>query len=411
MCFKFKKFKGAQLVYSLFLPIIVLFLSATLSSCSTSKKQNWARDPNSYEKYAEIDIEMGESLEPNEAQSIQKVIDEAMYALKRDFRAPNIPRDAHAKSHGCLKGFFDVDAKNLPQQLRLGLFAEKKSYPAWVRFSNNTSDPHSKDSDLDLRGIGVKVMNVDGEKIIENEKDAPTQDFLMFASPIFFVKDIKDYSEFIKALGEGKASQDLLHRPRSLAQLTKAQVLAAFQKNPLRLNYFSASPYRLGSIDNPHRRPVKYSFQPCSEDVRKSEPQGHRSDPNFMKNSLKKSLALRPACFHFKIQVGDPLKPEIYPVEDPSVLWPEKPKLLGSKIHSPYVTVATLHIPQQDFDRPEVNQFCEHLTLTPWHAKVEHRPLGRTNRMRRALYEAISDFRHEANGVKKTEPNGHSIND
>jgi catalase len=340
---------------------------------------------------------MGEEVEPGETASIQKVIDAAMGALSRDYKAPHVPRDAHAKSHVCLTASFEVDNKNLPPELRVGLFAENKSYPAWVRFSNNTSDPMSNDKDLDLRGIGVKVMNVEGTKIIPSEINETTQDFLMFASPIFFVKNIADYADFIKALGQGKAFQNLLGKPHSLIQLATAQLRASGKRNPLSLQYYSASPYRLGAIEDPNRRPVKYSFKPC--DPSKKQPQGVRSHPNFMREALIESLKRDDACFEFQVQVGDPHHPTVYPVEDPSVQWPEDNGGYGINVSSPYQTVATLKISRQDFNTEARNQFCERLTLTPWHARREHRPLGRTNRMRRVLYESISAYRHAQNGI------------
>lgn len=342
-----------------------------------------------------IDRYLNEEYEDRELDHIQGTIDAAMVALSRDFRAPRVPRDAHAKSHGCLTASFTVDNSQLPQALRVGLFAKNKSYPTWIRFSNNTSDPMSHDKDLDLRGIAVKVMNVPGKKILPKQVNEETQDFLMFASPIFFVKDVKDYAEFIEALGNGKAFTDLLKRPRTLVQLATAQLKAKNKKNPVKLTYFSASPYRLGSPTSPDRQPVKYSIASCSEKAAKAAVNGNSKDPNFMRKTLKETLAKGDWCFHFKVQVGDRKQPKVYPVEDTSVLWSPK---------NPYRTVATLRIPKQNFDTRERDQFCEHLSFTPWHALPEHRPIGRTNRMRLKLYEAISGFRHEQNGVPSREP-------
>ena len=386
--------------------IAVSFASAAGVACSTLNKNSSGQRNPSTQNYIDegIDTALGEVLEPNEDASIQKVIDEAMVALTRDYHAPRVPRDAHAKSHGCLQSEFMVNNRNLPPDLRSGLFAENKSYPAWVRFSNNTSDPMSHDKDLDLRGIAIKVMDVPGVKILEGEQDEITQDFLMFASPIFFVKNIKDYSEFIKALGKGEALKDLLMRPRSLVQLATAQLKASVKRNPLSLTYFSASPYRLGRRENPNRVPVKYSVTACDPIKAKNEPQGNKSNPNFMHDALKQSLSSSDACFKFQVQLGDPALPRVYDVEDPSVLWPEKRSLMHLRNFSPYVTVAVLRIPRQDFDSGERKQFCENLSYTPWHSLPEHRPLGRTNRMRRKLYEAISSYRHSANGVTREEP-------
>lgn len=378
------------------------------ASCATSPHHT-QREPGSIPqakalKVEEIDTSLGEEYEKDEDASIQKVFDEAMVALKRDYQPPHVPRDAHAKSHGCLTASFEVNNKNLPPELRVGLFSQNKSYPTWIRFSNNTSDPMSHDKDLDLRGIAMKVMNVPGKKLIPQEADATTQDFLMFASPIFFVKDIKDYSEFIKALGAGNGFGDLVTRPRALVQLATAQLKAKFKKNPLKLTYFSASPYRLGDRSNPHRRPVKYSVTACNPAQVNGLMSGDPKDRDFMREALKQSLLTQGACFAFQVQIGDQKKPHLYPVEDPSVLWPAQKTLLTGNNFSPYKTVALLRIPKQNFDTPERDEFCEHLSFTPWHALPEHKPLGRTNRMRLKVYENISRYRHHSNGVKRQEP-------
>jgi hypothetical protein len=382
-------------------------LALVLVACS-SQTENLLREPSSARpvllKVEEIDRGLGEQYENNEDASIQKVFDEAMVALKRDFHPPRVPRDAHAKSHGCLTGSFTVNNKRLPPSLRVGLFVKNKSYPAWIRFSNNTSDPMSHDKDLDLRGIAIKVMEVPGKKLIPAEADALTQDFLMFASPIFFVKDIKDYSEFIKALGDGRAFEDLTTRPRALVQLATAQLKAKSKKNPLKLTYFSASPYRLGARNNPSRQAVKYSVTACDPVQVENLVSGDPKDRDFMREALKQSLQDQGACFAFKVQMGDKNRQDLYPVEDPSILWPETKTLLSGPHFSPYQTVAILRIPKQNFDTSERDEFCEHLSFTPWHSLPEHKPLGRTNRMRLKVYENISRYRHRANGVKRREP-------
>lgn len=86
------------------------------------------------------------------------------------------------------------------------------------------------------------------------------------------------------------------------------------------------------------------------------------------------------------------------PVKDPRVPWDEK--------RSPFRKVARIRIPRQTFDSPAQMEFCENLSLTPWHCLPEHRPLGAVNRARRPVYEAVSAKRHQANGVTRTEPTG-----
>ena len=51
-----------------------------------------------------------------------------------------------------------------------------------------------------------------------------------------------------------------------------------------------------------------------------------------------------------------------------------------------------------------MQDLCENLSMTPWHSLVEHKPLGRTMRMRRDVYKAIAKFRRTANNVDQEEP-------
>ena len=96
-----------------------------------------------------------------------------------------------------------------------------------------------------------------------------------------------------------------------------------------------------------------------------------------------------PACFALQVQRQNP---DYYmPIEDPSVEWDEK--------IAPFETVADIRLPAQDFDSTEQNLFCDNLSFNPWHALPEHRPIGGINRLRKAVYEAVSVYRHDRNAA------------
>mgnify|MGYP003508653362 CR=1 FL=1 len=63
-------------------------------------------------------------------------------------------------------------------------------------------------------------------------------------------------------------------------------------------------------------------------------------------------------------------------------------------------------IARQAFDTPEQDAFCENLSFTPWHSLPEHEPVGVMNRVRRALYQEISRYRHAKNAAPRAEPRG-----
>ena len=66
-------------------------------------------------------------------------------------------------------------------------------------------------------------------------------------------------------------------------------------------------------------------------------------------------------------------------------------------------TVARLHIPVQDFNSADHQQFDESMTFNPWHCWPEHRPVGGINRARRDVMRAIQEFRLAQNEHRRTD--------
>jgi hypothetical protein len=106
--------------------------------------------------------------------------------VKRMYEDKKMLRQVHTKMHGCVKAEFIVEP-DLPKELKVGVFRESKSYHAWVRFSNGNTQPQA-DKKKDIRGIAIKLLGVPGEKLLNDESDEPTQDFLLMSSETFFFK-------------------------------------------------------------------------------------------------------------------------------------------------------------------------------------------------------------------------------
>jgi len=332
----------------------------------------------------------GESVPPGEAEAIAQITALIEGTVAKDQKETgSAHRDAHAKTHGCVKAKFQVSS-DLPPELRQGIFQPGRAYRAWIRYSNGAGRA-AKDSVKDARGMAIKLLDAPGPKLADDEK--ATQDFLLINAPFFFVRNAADYVDFTKAAAADKPLSFFfrgfnIFRWR-LHELHNAMVLIGKKTaDPLAIRYWSVTPYLLGETG-----PVKYSARPCAP-VAAAKPD--KKNPNFLRDAMSARLKNGSACFQFLVQLR--ADPASEPVEDPTIEWSEK--------RSPFRPVATIDIPAQSFASPEQQKFCEDLSMNPWHSAPEHRPLGGINRARRVVYERISKLRHDLNGSARAEPTG-----
>ncbi|MEZ4474189.1 MAG: catalase family protein [bacterium] len=341
---------------------------------------------------------LGEEYVPaGEAEDTAAVAEAGMAHIQGKYDEGQRPalRDAHPKAHGCVKAFFEVENEALPASMRVGVFAEDgHEFPAWIRFSNG-SFTVSPDPEGDIRGMAIKLMDVPGEKILERARDAKTQDFLLINTPTLMVRNAHDYVEFSQKAFDGnpvsfflKLDPDEWHfRELVITLKTLAKKIAS----PLLSRYWSTTPYRLGDA-----HVVKYSARPCAGE---SDDRPADAGDDYLAEVLAASLAEDDACFEFLVQAQQ--DPEAQPIEDPTIEWDAS--------RTPFLKAGIIRIPAQTFQGPDRAAFCEHLSFNPWHSLPAHAPVGGINRVRRVVYDAISDLRHGLNGVERAEPVDHSI--
>ena len=98
---------------------------------------------------------------PDEEQSTQDMIDELSRFTQENWLPGSAQRFGNTKTFGVLRGEFTV-LPDLPQNLRRGLFAEPRTYPAWVRFSGPGPYAPPDLEDLGQCSVAIKVMGVPG---------------------------------------------------------------------------------------------------------------------------------------------------------------------------------------------------------------------------------------------------------
>ena len=361
---------------------ILPFLLLVATACSPLPYRNLATTP-----------ELGkEIVPPEEGEALDEILSLVAKGYAAQKPGANRPygRIIHHKEHGCLKAEFQIN-KNLPPGLKHGIFSQEENYPAWVRVSNG-SGQRQHDAVPDGRGLAIKLMNVEGEKLGDEQH---TQDFLLQNAPFFFSKDVAGQVKFMKqAAAPGfKGIADMLKdmNLKDGVDRESLKLLALSSDNPahpLTAKYFSALPQKFGNAA------MKLHARGCDNQSAPESTFSGKFKKDFLKTVLKEHLDKKDACIELFIQVQvDAIK---MPIENGQVKWDEK--------LSPFRSVAKILIPKQNFLSEKRQEFCENLSFNPWNTIQSHRPLGGLNRARKHVYEHSQKYRHLLNNQKKSEP-------
>lgn len=386
-----------------------------LGFTETFENGDW-REFTDEERWALVEFmkSMGpiEEIPREEAKQINNIVALTIQQLKNRYPAnKTVLRGVHAKDHGCLKATFEI-VEDLPEEFRVGVFAKPgHKYDAWVRYSNAATLVLADDAPGEAgkptpgsRGMAIKLLGVQGAPLMPPHGSL-TQDFLLVNHPVFAFANVDDYEVLSTVLADpanteqpfkffeiqrnkgGEAAKRAAESFQIVKRIRAPDVASgAFQPQPacpVDCQYYSAAPFLLGD-----GAVMKFRAVPTSPGTGKP----NAADPSYLRTALKERLDEQtggePVVFEFQVQ----LRPRgglnvAEDIENVCKEWPED--------KFTFKTVAKLTIPLQDFDSPERRGVCEDLFFTPWHGLEDHRPIGGINRMRRAVYEASSTFRHQ----------------
>jgi hypothetical protein len=323
---------------------------------------------------------------PDEDDCTREIIDELTKFTRENWLPGSAQRFGNTKTFGVVRGEFTV-LTDLPEHLRRGLFARPRTYPAWVRFSGPGPYAPPDIEDFGQCSVAIKVMGVDGPKLMADE--TATQDLILVSPASFVTPNVRENAKLQRwvrakaplAYAINPFDSHVLHM---LMQLLYSPV----QTNPLEIQYYSNVPFLLGE-----GQAVQYSLQPT---MRGRTRIPVRPAENYLRDAMVRVLDDGDWTFDFMVQVQT--DPHRMPLEDATVKWPEK--------LSPYVPVARLRLPRQRFDSDAQLAFADVLRYNPWHSLAEHKPLGNSNRTRREMYYALATLRQSMNGVTHLEPTG-----
>ncbi len=319
-------------------------------------------------------------------------------------------RGAHAKTLGLVRAEVEI-LDDVPAAYAQGIYAKPGRHGALIRFSS-ASNHLGPDAHLgSVLGFAIKIFEVDGAKLVEDEPSCTTFDLVLKNNPTFVASTARHYlvlqevgDDSHEYIARGKAGfhellADLLTGRGTFEQSDWAwEEMFAFVKaaqtpvrNPLLSTYWTMASVRHGDYV------AKLRFAPAANSAAQVI---HRdidlsSGPDVFGPALVDELQAQAFDFDLQVQLCTDL--DAMPVNDATVEWPEK--------LSPFVTVGRAHLPRQDISRPENFEKGDGLAFNQWRVTDEHRPLGEIMDVRR-IYTASAKLRRALNHQPQTEPTG-----
>lgn len=317
-------------------------------------------------------------------------------------------RGAHAKTFGVVKAEVQI-LRNVPPAYAQGIYAKPGRHGALIRLSSASAHLGPDATLGGVLGCAMKMFDVPGAKLVEDEPDSATFDLVLKNNPIFIANTAKHYLVLAEIgnnapqyLARGKAGfHDLLRdfltgkgtfEPSDWAWEELFAFVKASQtpvRNPLLSTFWSMAAVRHGDYV------AKIRLAPAPENATRAihRELDLRDRPEVFYPTLVDEVGA--GAFDFDLQVQLCTDLEAMPVNDTTVEWPEK--------LSPFVTVGRVHVPRQDISGAETFEKTDALAFNQWRVTEEHRPLGEIMRVRR-IYSASAKVRRTLNHQSQTEP-------
>lgn len=319
--------------------------------------------------------EWRETIAPDEEERFKKYAEQFISIQKVKSRQFGNGRGLHRKQLLAMKAKLDV-LPGLPEYAAHGLFAKPASYDALVRLSNGGMAIQD-DKIGDIRGFALKVLGVTGESALGGS--AKSQDFLMINLEAFSSPKSDRFVEMVGALAKGPGAL-LKYLFSTYGFFGALGVMNRAKKSFNR-------PFHGFASENFHTAaPIACGPYACRVRLLSA---GAKPSPDASKDwgaDIRKRLS-EGALVH-ELQLQFFVDESITPIEDASVNWPES--------EAPYITVARLTIPEQQFENEEAKKLAadvDKAAFDPWNALAAHRPLGDVMRTRKVVYFASQKTR------------------
>lgn len=343
-----------------------------------------------------------EALQPDEPETARELATTMLSIAEKTYAdSGHAMRSVHAKSHGLIEAKVEI-LNDLAPELAQGVFAKPGTHAAIIRLSTTPGDL-LHDSVSTPRGMALKIMNADGERLAGSE-DSTSQDFVMvngkeFNSPSgkAFLKNLKLLAATTDRLeGTKEVLANILKKVEGTLETlgTESALLKALGGNPethiLGDSFFTQLPLRHG------RYIAKYAIVPASDNLKALAERriDTSQDADVIRHGVQAFFESETAVWHLRAQLCTDL--DNMPIEGVDA-WDEA--------KSPFVTVARIVAgPQPAWNEERAEAVDDGMRFSPWNGVAAHQPLGSIMRLRKLAYQRSAAFRSQRNLTPVTEP-------
>ena len=292
-----------------------------------------------------------------------------------------------------------------------GIYAVPGHHDALIRFSNGVAHLGPDALLSNAFGLALKMFDVPGTTLLEDEPDASTFDYNTINMPVFFCNTVSHYL-FIQQLftdapsyfARGKAGihqllTEYLTGKGTLAEADWAwdELLAFLGMARLPpLNVLLSTYWTMGAVRHgDHIAKVRFAPAPASAEAVEQRVIDVAADPDAYRRALAMELKQRP--FEFELQVQLCMNLDLMPVQDVD-------RRMDGGVLAVRHRSQGAYTPAQDISGDDNLEKMDALSFSPWRVTAEHAPLGEIQRVRREVYRRSSITRHRLNSQERREP-------
>ena len=275
-------------------------------------------------------------------------------------------RGGNTKTHGIVRAEFIVH-DGLPPQFRHGIFAQPKTYRAWVRFSGPGPYVTPDIDDVGFMSISIKLMGVPGPEA-DGSEEKFTQD--MFGVSAADVRDAGHARERAAADREPEERVDLPLRELPPSAPPRLHHAGAVDQDPERVRSrrrtSSCVPYLLGE-----GQAMQYSVWPKSNKKTPIPRLPLRPPDDY----LRQAMVAGARAGRRRARRSPPAADRSAPDADR-----EQRRAVAGAAVAPRLGGHACACRSRSSIRRRRSRSRRRLSYNPWHCIAEHRPLGNQSR-------------------------------